>query len=71
MPSLDYRKNVGLHHLALRAKSEEGLFAIFERVSEWLGVRIDFAPELLGAGPTKHAMIFEPGGNRIEFDFAS
>jgi catechol 2,3-dioxygenase-like lactoylglutathione lyase family enzyme len=63
------RKNVGLHHLALRVVSEEALTKVFERVSSWPGVVVEFAPEFLGAGPKRHTMIYEPGGNRIEFDF--
>jgi hypothetical protein len=45
------------------------LTKLFERVSSWPGVVVEFAPEFLGAGPKRHTMIYEPGGNRIEFDF--
>jgi catechol 2,3-dioxygenase-like lactoylglutathione lyase family enzyme len=65
----DRKTNVGLHHLALRAGSEEALQALFARVSIWPGVKVEFAPELLGAGPKRHMMIYEPGGIRLEFDF--
>ena len=65
----DRKANVGLHHLAFRVGSEAALAEIFERVSHWPGATIDFAPELLGAGPKQHTMIFEPGGIRIEFDY--
>ncbi|MGF6768022.1 catechol 2,3-dioxygenase-like lactoylglutathione lyase family enzyme [Paraburkholderia sp. GAS199] len=64
----DRKRNVGLHHLALRAANEEAFAEIFARVSAWPGVRVEFAPELLGAGPKRHTMIYEPGGVRIEFD---
>lgn len=30
-------------------------------------IKIEFAPENLGAGPTKHMMLYEPSGNRVEF----
>ena len=63
----DRKNNVGLHHLALTVDSFETLdrlHGIFERTN---GVVIEFAPELNGGGPTKHMMIREPSGNRIEF----
>ncbi|WP_277182997.1 VOC family protein [Caballeronia sp. BR00000012568055] len=66
----DRRSNVGLHHLALRVESEDALNEITDRISRWPGAKVEFAPELLGKGPKKHAMIFEPGGIRLEFDFA-
>ncbi|SAK57720.1 Glyoxalase/Bleomycin resistance protein/Dioxygenase superfamily protein [Caballeronia pedi] len=65
----DRRKNIGLHHLALRVVDESALSTILERVKAWPGARLEFAPELLGAGPKRHMMIYEPGGIRIEFDF--
>ena len=67
----DRKTNVGLHHLALRVGSEEALSEIFRRVSQWPGVKVEFAPENLGAGPKRHTMIYEPGGIRLEFDFDS
>jgi catechol 2,3-dioxygenase-like lactoylglutathione lyase family enzyme len=67
--SFDRRKNIGLHHLALRVIDEAALATILERVSAWPGVTVEFAPELLGAGPKRHMMIYEPGGIRLEFDF--
>ncbi|MDR5747386.1 VOC family protein [Caballeronia sp. LZ029] len=67
--TFDRRKNIGLHHLALRATDEAALATILERVSAWPGVTVEFAPEQLGAGPKRHMMIYEPGGIRIEFDF--
>jgi catechol 2,3-dioxygenase-like lactoylglutathione lyase family enzyme len=65
----DRKTNVGLHHLALRASSEDAFNEIYERVSKWPGVKVEFAPEALGAGPKQHTMIYEPGGIRIEFDY--
>ncbi|AUT74613.1 VOC family protein [Paraburkholderia hospita] len=69
--AFDRKTNVGLHHLALRVGSEEALNEIFARVSQWPGVKVEFAPENLGAGPKRHTMIYEPGGIRLEFDFDS
>jgi len=69
--SFDRKANIGLHHLALRAADEEAFAAIYERVSNWPGVRVEFAPELLGSGPKRHTMVYEPGGVRLEFDLDS
>ncbi|MDR5783515.1 VOC family protein [Caballeronia sp. LZ065] len=67
--AFDRRKNVGLHHIALRAANESAFNEILERVSAWPGVVVEFPPEMLGAGPKRHMMIYEPGGIRVEFDF--
>ncbi|WP_083266135.1 VOC family protein [Burkholderia lata] len=65
----DRKSNIGLHHLALRLGSEEGLNELFSKVSQWPGVRVEFSPEALGPGPKRHAMVYEPGGIRLEFDY--
>jgi catechol 2,3-dioxygenase-like lactoylglutathione lyase family enzyme len=65
----DRKANVGLHHVALRAANEQAFNTLFERVSAWPGVKVEFAPEMLGSGPKRHTMIYEPGGIRVEFDF--
>lgn len=62
----DRRKNVGLHHLALRVGDLETLHRLFERVKGWPGVEVEFGPELVGKGPKMHCMIREPGGTRVE-----
>ena len=61
------KNNVGLHHLALSVASFEDLETIYQKVKMVKGVVIEFAPELAYGGPTKHMMIREPSGNRIEF----
>ena len=66
----DRRKNVGLHHFALRVASEAALDAVFAKASSHPGVRVEFAPELLRGGPAKHCMIYEPSGIRLEFIWA-
>lgn len=66
--NFDRKSNVGLHHLALRAASEEAFDTLYDRVSNWPGVKVEFSPELLGKGPKRHMMMYEPGGIRIEFD---
>lgn len=65
--SFDRRKNVGLHHLALRVESNEALNHIYEQVCLHPGVTIEFAPEYLRNGPARHMMCYEPSGVRIEF----
>ena len=64
------RKNVGLHHFALKVATEAELNEIFFRASNFPGVNVEFAPELVGAGPAKHCMLYEPSGIRIEFFWA-
>jgi catechol 2,3-dioxygenase-like lactoylglutathione lyase family enzyme len=63
----DRRRNVGLHHLALKVPGRAQLDALHARVAAWPGVTVEFAPQLSGAGPKWHSMIREPGGCRIEF----
>ena len=59
------RKNViGLHHLALIVADLDDLHA---RLRDSVGARIEFAPEPLGGGPTRHMMCNIPGGIRVEF----
>jgi lactoylglutathione lyase len=62
-----FRKNIGLHHFALEIESEQKLNEISESVKLHPGVSIEFMPELLGVGPRKHMILYEPGGIRIEF----
>lgn len=64
----DRKSNIGLHHIAIRAADENAFNTIFERVSKWPGIKVEFSPELLGKGPKRHMMIYEPGGIRVEFD---
>ena len=65
--AFDRKRNVGLHHLAFKVDSFEALDALHERLKTTAGVRIEFTPEPLSGGPTKHMMIREPSGNRLEF----
>ena len=61
--------NIGLHHVAFTVDSLTKLDELFESLSEYPGVEVEFAPQQnpVGVGPRVHFMIFEPGGNRIEF----
>ena len=61
------KNNVGLHHLAFTVSSLKALHELHEKFQKVNGVRIEFAPEFLGQGPTTHMMIREPSGNRLEF----
>ncbi|MFP6560173.1 VOC family protein [Paraburkholderia sp. B3] len=68
--AFDRKSNIGLHHLAIKVESPDALDDIFHRVSNWPGVQVEFMPEPLGKGPKTHTMIYEPGGIRIEFNYA-
>ncbi len=62
------RKNViGLHHFALKVTDAKAMDALHGTLGNTDGVEIEFAPEPLGDGPTKHMMISIPGGIRMEF----
>jgi catechol 2,3-dioxygenase-like lactoylglutathione lyase family enzyme len=67
--AFDRRKNIGLHHLALKLESEQALRDAFARVSTWPGVEVEFAPEFVGKGPNMHSMVREPGGTRVELRY--
>lgn len=62
----DKDKNVGLHHVAFQVASEAALHEVYGRLLAG-GMKIEFAPELLGRGPAMHMMCFEPSGIRVEF----
>ena len=62
------RKNViGLHHLAFTVDGDDALDQLHVRLQTTQNVKIEFAPEPLGGGPTRHFTISMPGGIRIEF----
>jgi lactoylglutathione lyase len=67
--AFDRRKNIGLHHVALKVASIAELENLYTRVAKWPGVVVEFAPELVGSGPRIHCMVREPGGVRVEFVF--
>lgn len=60
------KTNIGLHHFAFKVDGVETLKAIHEKLKTAPGVEIEFAPELLGGGPTQHMMFAIPGGIRME-----
>ena len=63
----DRRNAIGLHHLALRVADAAALDALHARLAAAADVAIEFAPEPLGGGPTRHMMCLIPGGIRMEF----
>ncbi|WP_299727047.1 VOC family protein [uncultured Tateyamaria sp.] len=65
----DRHSNVGLHHTALKVASSAQLLALFDKVSAWPGVTVEFGPELSGKGPKEHFMVREPGGTRLELSY--
>ena len=60
----DRKHNVGLHHLALVAPE---LDALHDVLAVHPDVAIEFAPEALGTGGTRHMMCAIPSGIRVEF----
>jgi len=69
----DRRKNVGLHHLAIKVSSMEALEDTYKAVLKLDGVRVDgegaFGPQTLDGTRLAHAMVYEPSGNRIELTY--
>lgn len=60
--SFDRKTNIGLHHVALTVPDLEALGEVYETLRSFPGVEIEFAPELMGDGPTTHMMVYEPSG---------
>jgi len=63
----DRKNNVGLHHFALKVANAGVLDSLYQKLDTTNGIDIEFAPERLGGGPTRHMMCFIPGGIRMEF----
>ncbi|MFD2176727.1 VOC family protein [Veronia pacifica] len=62
----DRKKNVGLHHLAIKVESEAKLDELYRKIADHPKCTIEFAPELLSGGPRKHMMFNEPSWLRME-----
>ncbi len=62
----DKNHNVGLHHVAFKVNSLQILQSIHNKVVA-AGLKVEFAPEPLRAGPAKHMICYEPSGIRVEF----
>ncbi len=66
--SFDRKNVIGLHHLALSVDGDEALNDLCERLKVDSDVEIEFEPEDLPGGPTRHMICSIPGGDiRIEF----
>ena len=65
--SFDRKNIVGLHHVALKVRDAEALNGLYDKLATTDGVAIEFTPEPLGGGPTRHMMCAIPGGIRMEF----
>ena len=63
----DRRNVIGLHHFALKVDGAEVLDELHGKLKATEGVEIEFAPEPMGGGPTKHMICSIPGGIRMEF----
>lgn len=61
------QENIGLHHLAFKLENDEALDSLYEKMKTVKGVRIEFSPENLGQGPSRHMMVYGPSGIRFEF----
>ena len=62
----DRRRGIGLHHLALRVADDTSLDALHGELAERKDVDVEFAPQPLGEGPTRHMMCAIPGRIRLE-----
>ena len=62
----DRKKNIGLHHLALKIKDIDMLNSVYQTLTQYEGVEIEFPPELSSGGPSQHMMFYIPGGIRME-----
>jgi catechol 2,3-dioxygenase-like lactoylglutathione lyase family enzyme len=63
----DRKANIGLHHFAMRVEDADALDVLHAELKATAGVDIEFAPEPLGGGPSRHMMCYIPGGIRMEF----
>ena len=66
--SFDRKSVIGLHHLALSIDGDAALDVLCEHLKANGDVEIEFEPEELLGGPTRHMICSIPGGDiRIEF----
>ncbi len=62
----DRRRNIGLHHLALRVESPESLARLHQELADRPDTEIEFSPEALGSSGLRHMMCRIPGNIRLE-----
>lgn len=61
----DRRRNIGLHHFALKV-DPDSLPGLHQKLVADPAVVVEFPPEPLGATGLRHMMCFIPGGVRME-----
>ena len=64
--AFDRRRNIGLHHLALRVGSPDALSSLAEELGAREDTDIEFEPEGLGSSGLRHMMCRIPGNIRLE-----
>ena len=62
----DRRRNIGLHHLALRVGDAKDLAALADELGTRDDTDIEFEPEALGDSGVRHMMCRIPGNIRLE-----
>ena len=62
----DRRRNIGLHHLALRVPNLATLSALADALRARSDTEIEFEPEPLGGSGARHMMCLIPGNIRLE-----
>jgi catechol 2,3-dioxygenase-like lactoylglutathione lyase family enzyme len=62
----DRRRNLGLHHLALRVDGESALATLAAELDARSDTDIEFEPEVLGTTTIRHMMCRIPGNIRLE-----
>ena len=65
--AFDRRRNIGLHHLALRVDGQDALRALADELGTRNDTEIEFEPEGLGQTGIRHMMCRIPGNIRLEF----
>ncbi len=65
--AFDRHNVVGLHHLALTVDANGALDSLCETLNARAEVEVEFQPESLLGGSTRHMMCTIPGGIRVEF----
>jgi catechol 2,3-dioxygenase-like lactoylglutathione lyase family enzyme len=64
--AFDRAQNVGLHHFAIAVDGHASLDALYARIVQRTDAEVEFGPEPLHGGPTRHMMLRIGGGLRIE-----
>lgn len=65
--AFDRRKGIGLHHIAFQIAADQTLEGLHAELGKRSDVEVEFAPEALAGGPTRHLMVRIPGNIRVEF----